>query len=72
MNEFLVGKSGDAEKTFWKIYIELEDNIRNVFKEIGNESLDWTHMTQDRVKWRTLVEMEINFQAPHRMGNFMF
>jgi hypothetical protein len=51
---------------------KLEDNIRNVFKEIGNERVDWIHMVQDRVKWQTLVEMAMNFQAPHRKGNFIF
>jgi hypothetical protein len=37
-----------------------EDNIRMDIREIGWEAVDWIHLTQDRDKWRALVNTIMN------------
>jgi hypothetical protein len=33
-------------------------------REIGFEGVDWTHMAQDRDRWRALVSMIMNIRYP--------
>jgi hypothetical protein len=43
-----------------------EDNtrIKIDLAEIGWEGMDWTHLSQDRHQWRTLVDTVINLWIP--------
>jgi hypothetical protein len=48
-----------------KVYSFLwEDNIRIVCREVGWESMDWTHLAQDRDQWQVFVNMIMNVWIP--------
>jgi hypothetical protein len=42
-----------------------EDNIKRDIKEMGQECVNWIHVTQDMDKWQTLVN-KVNI-----FGNFL-
>jgi hypothetical protein len=41
-------------------------------KEIGKESIDWIHLTQDANQWRDVVNTVTNVRVPHnlKLSNF--
>jgi len=41
-----------------------EDNIKMDLQEVGCESLDWIELTQDRERWRALVNAVMNLRLP--------
>jgi hypothetical protein len=41
-----------------------EDNIKMDLREIGFGDVDWIHWTQDRDRWRTLVNTVMNLRVP--------
>ena len=41
-----------------------EDNIKMDLHEVGCECMDWITLAQDRNRWRTLVNLVINFRVP--------
>jgi len=41
-----------------------EDNIRMDLREIWWEVVDWTHPTQDRGRWRAVVNTVMNHRVP--------
>jgi hypothetical protein len=41
-----------------------EDNIKMDLREIGWGGMDWIHLAQVRVQWRSLVNMAMNFRVP--------
>jgi hypothetical protein len=40
------------------------DNIKIDFREIGWDGTDWIDLTQDRNKWRALVNTVMNLRVP--------
>jgi hypothetical protein len=40
------------------------DNIKMDLGEIGWDDVDWIGLTQDRDKWRALVNAVMNLQVP--------
>jgi hypothetical protein len=44
-----------------------EDSIRMDLREIGWECVDWLHLAQDRVQWRTLVNKVVETFAFSKM-----
>jgi hypothetical protein len=48
-----------------------EDNIRLDLREIRWEVVDWIHVTQDRDKWRALVNMVMNLRVPQKAENIL-
>jgi hypothetical protein len=40
------------------------DNIKMDLREIGWDCMDWIDLAQDRVQWRALVNMVLNFWVP--------
>jgi len=59
------------EETTWKTRCRWKDNIITDLREIGLESVDWIHLTQDRDHWWALVYMVMNLQVPCKVGNFL-
>jgi hypothetical protein len=56
----LVGKPA-VRKRFGKLRGRREDYVKMVLKEMASESVDGTHLDQDRHKWRALVNKVSNF-----------
>jgi hypothetical protein len=40
------------------------DNIKMDLREIGWGGMDWTDLTQDKDKWRTLMNTVLNLRVP--------
>ena len=41
-----------------------ENNNKMDLQEVGCESMDWIDVAQDRERWRTLVNVVMNFRVP--------
>jgi len=41
-----------------------EDNIKMDFEEVGCEGMDWIDLTQNRDRWRALVNAVMNLRVP--------
>jgi hypothetical protein len=48
-----------------------EDNIKMELKYVGCEGVDWTRLTQGRVKKRAFEKSAINLRGPSYVGNFL-
>jgi hypothetical protein len=47
---------------------EDEDNIKMDFKEMRRERLDWIHVLQDIIQWRTFLNTLVNFGFHRRQS----
>ena len=61
--EFRWGNLG--KETTWKTQ---EDNIKMDLQELGCESMDWIDLSQDRGRWRALVNAVMNFRVALKAG----
>jgi hypothetical protein len=59
----LVG-SPEGRRTLGRPRHRWEDNIKMGIREIGFGDVDWTHLAQDRDRWRALVNTVMNLQVP--------
>jgi hypothetical protein len=41
-----------------------ENNIKMVLQEVGWRCMDWTDLSQDRDRWRALVDVVLNLWDP--------
>jgi hypothetical protein len=48
-----------------------EDNIKMGFHEVGCGDMDGIDLTQDRDRWRALVNAVMNLRVPQNAGNFL-
>jgi hypothetical protein len=65
----LVGKP-EKNRPLGKPRRRWEDNIKMVFQEVGCRGMDWIEVSQDRDRWRALVNAVMNFLVPSYAGNF--
>ena len=45
--------------------------LRWIFTKWDFGDMDWMEMTQDRDRWRTLVNPVMNLRVPYNVGNFL-
>jgi len=62
VHRVLVGKS-EGKRPLGRPRRRLEDNIKMDLREVGGGG-DWMELAQDRDRWRTLVNTEMNFRVP--------
>ena len=48
-----------------------EDNIKMDLQEVGWGGTGWIDLTQDRDRWRVLVNAVMNLRIPYNVGNFL-
>jgi predicted small integral membrane protein len=66
----LVGKP-EGRRPLLKTQHSWEDNLKINLKEMGWGGMDWIDLAQDRDRWWALVNVVINLQVPHNVGNFL-
>jgi hypothetical protein len=59
----LVGKP-EAKRPLGRPRLRWVDNIRMALGEVGWGGVDWIGLTQDRDKWRALVNAIMNLRVP--------
>jgi hypothetical protein len=57
-----VGKP-EGKSRFGRPRRRWEDNIRMDVREIGLEAVDWIHLSQDRNRWRAVVNTTMNIRV---------
>jgi hypothetical protein len=58
-----VGKP-EVKRPMGRLRRRWEDNIRMDFQEVGCGGMDWIELAQDKDRWRTLVNVLMNFRVP--------
>jgi len=59
----LVGKS-EGKRPLGSPRRRWEDNIKMDLQEMGCEGMDWIELTQDRDRWRALMNAVMNLRVP--------
>jgi hypothetical protein len=50
---------------------EWKDNTKMDLKNVRWGNMDWIALTQDRDRWRALVNAVMNLRVPQNAGNFL-
>jgi hypothetical protein len=48
-----------------------EGSIKMDLQEIGCEDVNWVHLLQDRVRWRSVLNLITNRRVPGEAGNVL-
>jgi hypothetical protein len=59
----LVGKP-DGKRPFGRPRRRWDDNIKMVLQEVGCGGMDWIELTQDRDRWRAIVNAVMSLLVP--------
>ena len=59
----LVGKP-EGKRPLGRPRRRWEDNIKMDLQEVGCRVMDWIELTQDRERWRALLNAVMNFRVP--------
>ena len=65
----LVGKPG-GKRPLGRPRRRWEDNIKMDLQEVGCGGKEWIDLSQDRNRWRELVNAVMNFRVPQKARNF--
>jgi hypothetical protein len=63
VHRVLVGKP-EGKRPLGRPTRRWEDNIKRDLEEVGGDGGNWMERAQDRDRWRTLVNMVMNFRVP--------
>jgi hypothetical protein len=66
----LVGKPG-GKRPLGRPRRRWEDNIKMDLRKIGWGGIDWIDLTQNRDRWRALVNTVMNLRVPYDVGKFL-
>ena len=67
VHRVLVGKS-EGKRPLARPRRRWEDNINIDLQEVGGRCGDWMELTQDRDRWRALVNKVMNLRVPKMRG----
>jgi hypothetical protein len=59
----LVGKP-EGKRQLGRPRLKWKDNIKMDIQEVGCRGMDWIELTEDRDKWRALVNAVMNLRVP--------
>jgi hypothetical protein len=48
-----------------------ENNVKMYLQDVGWGGMDWIELTQNRDRWRALVNAVMNLCVPQNVGNFL-
>ena len=54
----------EGKRPLWRPRSRWEDNIKMDLQEVRYGGMDWIDLTQDRDRWRTLVNAVIGLRVP--------
>jgi hypothetical protein len=54
----------EGKRPLWRPRHRWEDNIKMNLQEVGCGGMDWIELTQDRERWRALVNAVMNLRVP--------
>jgi hypothetical protein len=58
----LVGKP-EGKRPLWRPRHKWEENVKMGLQEVGCRGMDWIDLTQDRNRWRAVVNMVMNLRV---------